>query len=140
VAFTGGIGLAACASAPIRPPTLQVAGLRVGDLGLTGVALDVRFRLRNPNEKAIRIERFEYDLEVNGHRLGRGFETHAIRVDAFQEEEIVSRFDLNLLSLPAAVRTILGEREIAAHVEGLFFIKGQEPMPFASGARIDLAR
>ena len=132
--------LGACASAPVRPPTMQVAGLRVGDLGLTGVALDVKFRVRNPNHKAIKIDRFEYDLVVNGRRLGRGFQAEPVRIEPFRDEEVVSRFDLNLLSLPGAVKSMLGEREVDAHVEGVFFMKGQDPWPFASDARISLGR
>ncbi len=131
---------AACASAPLRPPTMQVAGLKVGDMGLTGVALDVKFRVRNPNEKAIKIERFDYELVVNGQRLGKGFQPYGVKVEAFRDEEVVSRFDLNLLSLPGVVKSVLGEKQADAHVEGLFYIKGQDPMPFASDARIDLSR
>ena len=130
----------ACASAALRPPTMQVAGLKVGDMGLTGVALEVRFRVRNPNEKAIKIDRFEYDLVVNGQRLGRGFQPYMVKVEAFQDEEVVSRFDLNLLSLPGVVKSVLGEKQADAHVEGLFYIKGQDPLPFAADARIDLSR
>ena len=131
---------AACASAPVHPPTLQVAGLKVGDMGLTGVALDVRFRVRNPNEKAIKIDRFEYELAVNGQRLGRGFEARPLQIESFEEAEIVSRFDLNLLSLPGVVRSVLSEKVVAAHVEGLFHVKGRDPMPFASDAQVDLAK
>jgi LEA14-like dessication related protein len=117
-----------------------VAGLRVGDVGLTGVALELRFRVRNPNQKKIKVDRFEYDLTVNGQRMGRGFEANSLEIEPFQDEEVVSRFDLNLLSLPGAVKSVLGEKVVAAHVEGVFYIKGQSPLPFASDAQIDLAR
>ena len=130
----------ACASAPLQPPTLQVAGLKVGDMGLTGVSLDVKFRVRNPNQKAIKIDRFEYELVMNGQRLGKGFQPYGVQVEPFQDQEVVSRFDLNLLSLPGVVKSVLGEKEADAHVEGLFYIKGQPPLPFASDARIDLSR
>ena len=130
----------ACASAPVQPPTLQVAGLKVGDMGLTGVSLDVKFKVRNPNQKAIKIDRFEYELVVNGHRLGKGFQPYGVKVEPFEDQEVVSRFDLNLLSLPGVVKSVLGEKEADAHVEGLFYIKGQPPLPFASDARIDLSR
>jgi len=132
--------LSACASAPIQPPTLQVAGLKVGDMGLTGVALDVRFRVRNPNPNVIKIDRFEYELAVNGQRLGRGFEARPLKIESFQDAEVVSRFDLNLLSLPGVVKSVLGEKVVAAHVEGLFHVKGRDPMPFASDAQVDLAK
>jgi LEA14-like dessication related protein len=135
----GGL-VAACASAPVQPPTLQVAGLKVGDMGLTGVSLEVKFRVRNPNQSAIKIERFDYELVVNGQRLGKGYQPYGLKVEAYRDEEVVSRFDLNLLSLPGVVKSVLGEKQADAHVEGLFYIKGQDPVPFASDARIDLSR
>jgi LEA14-like dessication related protein len=134
------LALSACASAPIQPPTLQVAGLKVGDMGLTGVALDVRFRVRNPNPNAIKIDRFEYELVMNGQPLGRGFEARPLKIESFQDAEIVSRFDLNLLSLPGVVKSVLGEKVVAAHVEGLFHVKGRDPLPFASDAQVDLVQ
>ena len=132
--------LAACASAPLRPPTLQVAGLAVGDMGLTGVSLDVKFRVRNPNEKAIKVERFEYELAVNGQSLGRGFQPYDVKIEPFEDREVVSRFDLNLLKVPGVVKSVLGEKQVDAHVEGLFYLKGQSPLPFSSDARIDLSK
>jgi len=130
----------ACTSAPLRPPTMQVAGLKMGDMGITGVSLDVRFRVRNPNEKAIKIERFEYDLSVNGQNLGHGFQPYDVKIESFEDREVVSRFDLNLLRLPGVVKSVLGEKQVDAHVEGLFHVKGQGPLPFASDARIDLSK
>ncbi|HEY5906713.1 MAG TPA: LEA type 2 family protein [Vicinamibacteria bacterium] len=130
----------ACASAPLRPPSMQVAGLKVGEMGLTGVSLDVRFRVRNPNERAIKIERFEYELAVNGQNMGRGFQPYDVKIEPFEDREVVSRFDLNLLKLPGVVKSVLGEKQVDAHVEGLFYVKGTSPLPFSSDARIDIGK
>jgi LEA14-like dessication related protein len=131
---------AACASAPLRPPTMQVAGLKVGDMGITGMSLDVKFRVRNPNERAIKVERFEYELSVNGQNLGRGFQPYDVKIESYEDREVVSRFDLNLLKLPGVVKSVLGEKQVDAHVEGLFHVKGSSPLPFSSDARIDLSK
>jgi hypothetical protein len=61
-----------CASAPVQPPTLQVAGLKVGDVGLTGVSLEVKFRVRNPNQKAVKIDRFIRDVEASMKAATKG--------------------------------------------------------------------
>ena len=141
LAATGlALALAACASAPVQPPTMQVAGLRVGKMGLTGVALDVNFRVRNPNQKAVDIERFEYDLFVNGQRLGKGYQPSRVKIEPFADQQVVSRFDLNLLRLPGAVKAILGEDRVDAHVEGVFFIKGSGPTPFQADAQVALGK
>lgn len=130
--------LGACASAPVQPPTMQVAGLRLGQLGLTGISLDVNFRVRNPNPKAIDIERFEYDLFLNGQRLGKGYEPRRLKIRAYADEQVVSRFDLNLLSLAGAVKAVLDEDLVDARVEGVFFIKGSESTPFQAQAQVSL--
>jgi LEA14-like dessication related protein len=132
--------LAACASAPVSPPTLQMTGLRLNRMSLAGAELDVKFRIRNPNERDIRVERLEYELYVNQQRLGKGFQPWSVKLGRYEEAEVTSRFDLSLLSVPFAVKSILDRDEVDAHVEGAFFVKGQKPMPFASDARVNLRR
>ena len=62
--------LAACAT--VKAPTLQLEKLGSPHLGITGGELEVVFAVRNPNPDDLLIERFEYELELNGRRVGRG--------------------------------------------------------------------
>ena len=91
--------LALAASAcGVKAPILAVDGLKVGDMGITGVALDVRFRVRNPNPEPLNIDRMEYELFVNGNRLGRGFDSKGLPLEGFGEGKVQSRVDVNFLS------------------------------------------
>jgi LEA14-like dessication related protein len=132
--------LSGCAS--VEPPKLWVEGLRLGDVGINGATLDVRFRVRNPNSEPLLIERFEYELQLNGHRVGRGFEPDPVTIEPFREERVASRFDLDFFHVPGAVRDLLDEDRAQARVRGIFYVrhKGHEPerVHFDAEADVDL--
>ena len=133
--------MSACAT--VKAPILAVDGLKVGDMGLSGVAVDVGFRVRNPNPEPIRIERFEYELFVNGNRLGRGFESKGLDLEGYGETKVRTRFDVNLLSLPGAVKDVLGQDRVKARAKGKFYATGsfgKKELGFDSDAEVDIGR
>jgi LEA14-like dessication related protein len=113
--------VASCAS--LKAPTLQVDALKVGDMGITGAALDITFRVRNPNPEPIVVERFEYELELNGHDLGRGYAPTGFELEGFAEDKVTSRFDIDILSLPGAVKRVLDRKQGKARVKGHFYAR-----------------
>jgi LEA14-like dessication related protein len=130
---------AACAS--LKPPTLAVDGLKVGDMGLSGVALDVGFRIRNPNPEPLRIERFEYELFVNGSSLGHGYEPKGVELAGYGEAKVVSRFDVNAMKLPGAVLKVLRQDKVRARAKGRYFTSGSfghKELGFDSDVEVDL--
>jgi len=139
-----GLALAAClapACATVKAPILAVDGLKVGDMGITGVALEVRFRVRNPNPEPLNIDRMEYELFVNGNRLGRGFEAKGLQLAGFAEGKVESRFDVNFLSLPGVVKDLLREDRVKARVKGHFYTsgaQGNKRLGFDADANVDL--
>jgi LEA14-like dessication related protein len=143
VALLAAAALAPGCAATLRPPTLQVERLDVERVRVTGAVMDVLFRVRNVNPDPILIESFEYDLVLNGHRLGRGYYAEPVPIDAFGDERVVSRFDLNFLSLPGTVRAILEHDRARARVDGRFYVRrgrSRETLPFSSDAEVDLRR
>jgi LEA14-like dessication related protein len=133
--------LLAQACSTLKPPTLAVDGLRVGDMGVTGVALDVGFRLRNPNPEPLRIERFEYELLVNGSSLGHGYEPKGVDLAGYGEAKVVSRFDVNALKLPGAVLKVLRQDKVRARAKGRYFTSGSfghKELGFDSDVDVDL--
>jgi len=141
-----GLALAAClapACATVKAPILAVDGLKIGDMGITGVALGVRFRVRNPNPEPLNIDRLEYELFLNGNRLGRGFESKGLQLAGFGEGKVESRFDVNFLSLPGAVKDLLREDKVKARVKGQFYTSGaygNKRLGFDADADVDLQR
>jgi LEA14-like dessication related protein len=143
VAAAIAVVLLASGCASVKSPILAVDGVKVGDMGLSGVAVDVGFRIRNPNPEPLRIERFEYELFVNGNRLGRGFESKGLDLEGYGETKVRTRFDVNLLSLPGAVKDVLGQDRVKARAKGKFYATGsfgRKELGFDSDAEVDLRR
>jgi len=138
-----GLALLLGACATVKAPILQVEGLKMGKVGVTGAGMEVAFRVRNPNPESVLVERFDYELFLNGHRLGRGFQPDAVDLPGFKDERVVSRFDLNFLSLPGAVKAVLEDDRAKAKVKGHFYVRrgsGLKRMGFSSDAEVKINR
>jgi LEA14-like dessication related protein len=135
-------GLTSCAS--MKTPVLQVEGLHFDKVRVTGAGFNVNFRVQNPNPEALVIERFEYELKLNGRRLGRGYHTEAIRLDGFKDERLQSRFALNFLSVPGAVREVLDDNNANVEVKGDFYVVresgGLKKMGFKNNAKVNVGQ
>jgi LEA14-like dessication related protein len=134
------LAVAGCASA-IKPFKLTVERLAVKKINITGMAMDVDFVVRNPNPDALRIERFEYDLKLNGQRLGTGYHADAIDLAGFGEAKVTSRFDLGFLQIPGTVKAILDGHRAEAAVQGTFYVDrngGLRKVPFRSTADVPI--
>jgi len=137
------LALLASGCAGLKAPTLSVDSLKMGDMGITGAALNVGFRVRNPNPEAVVIEKMDYELFLNGKRLGRGYEPKGFTLEGFAEDKIMSRFDINLLSLPAAVKEVLDDDRGKARVKGHFYVRrgdGLKKLGFDADAVVDLRK
>jgi LEA14-like dessication related protein len=121
VALVGTVALGGCAS--LKAPTLQVDGIKMRDMGITGASLDITFRVRNPNPEKLTVDKLEYELSLNGQRLGRGYEAHGFELEGFAEEKITSQFDVNMLTLPLAVKNTIEDKDGEASVKGHFYVR-----------------
>ena len=135
-------GLASCAS--VKTPVLMVEGLHFDKVRLSGAGFDVNFRVQNPNPEPLVIERFVYELKLNGRRLGRGSHTEPVRLDGFRDERLRSRFNVNFLSLPGAVREVLDDDRASIQVKGDFYVRREsgdiKKLGFKHNGRVDLGR
>ena len=131
-----------CAS--LQPPRIQVQRLGRPQVGLTGATLEVTFSVRNPNPDPITIERVHYDLILNGVRVGDGFITQSVEVAGFGEARMSSRFDLNYLRVPGAVKSIVDRDRVDARTRGRFYMRRDggrvRRVNFSSEATLDFDR
>jgi LEA14-like dessication related protein len=114
--------LSGCAAA-IHAPRLGVERLAVDRFKVVGLSMDVDFRILNPNPAELMIESFEYDVVVNGVRLGRGYQREPLQLAPFGERPVRSRFTLNFLTLPIGVREVLAEERVHARVHTTFYVR-----------------
>jgi LEA14-like dessication related protein len=140
-AITGAAAMGCGPSA--ERPLLTATGLKFHKPGVSGLPVDVTFRVQNPNPKPLDIQRFSYDVFVNDHSIGRGFVPEALLLDAFKERQMTSRFNINYFAIPGAVKQILDQDRINATVRGTFYLKGRfstRQLPFESTGVIPLGR
>ncbi|MEO8362480.1 MAG: LEA type 2 family protein [Vicinamibacteria bacterium] len=133
--------LSACAS--IRPPAVRISGLRLDGVSLTGARIDVGLNIRNVNSDDLNIERFEYEVKVNGRVLGHGFQADPLVLRGFAEDKVTSRLDVNLLRLPGAVKDVLDRDRVNAEVNGTFYVRqgsGIRKVKFGTEGEVDLNR
>lgn len=136
--------LTAAGCATLQPPRVQVQRLGQPQVGLTGATFDVTFSVRNPNPDSITIERVQYDLFLNGVRVGDGFITQSVEVAGFGEARMTSRFDLNYLRVPGAAKSIMDRDRVDARTRGRFFMRRDggrvRRVSFSSNASLDFDR
>lgn len=133
---------AACGPA-IKPPVLQVDKIKVEKARITGLGLDVHFRVQNAEPETLYIDRFEYELKLNGYRLGRGYYPEALTLEGFASEPVISHFQLNWLSLPGSVKSVLDHDRAKAEVKGKFYVRrggGLDEIGFKTRAEVRLRR
>jgi len=136
-----GLFLSACAS--IKPPSVRVSGLHLDGVSLTGARVDVGMHVRNVNPEDLRIERFDYEIKLNGRVLGHGFQSEPLMLRGFEEDSVVSRVDVNLLRIPGAVKNALDRDRVKAEIKGTFYIRegsGLRKVKFGSNGEVDLNR
>ena len=138
------VAVAAVGCASTRAPTLMVSKLGFEKAGITGARLRVDFRVRNPNPEPLDVENFEYELKLNGQRLGRGYQSDGFHLAGFADRDVSSGFDLNYLSLPGSVRAILDRDSAKAEVKGKFYVRGDggnlRALGFKSKADVRISR
>jgi LEA14-like dessication related protein len=133
--------LSACAS--MKTPSVRVAGIHLDGVSLTGARVDVGLDIRNVNPQDLQIERFEYEIKLNGQVIGRGFQSEPLMLAGFKEDKVVSRVDVNFLKIPGAVQRVLDRDRVDAEVKGTFYVKdgsGLRELRFGSRGNVDLNR
>jgi Late embryogenesis abundant protein len=80
--------LAACSlTTKFAPPQLTVAGVQIVSASLWEQRFRVRLHVRNPNDRALAVERLEYALEVEGQPFASGSTTASFVVPPLGETE-----------------------------------------------------
>jgi len=133
--------LTACAS--VKPPAVRVAGIHLNGVSLTGARVDVGLQIRNVNAEDLHIERFEYEVKLNGQVLGRGFNSDPLMLAGFKEDKVVTRVDVNLLKVPGVVKSTLDKDKVDAEIKGTFYVRdgeGIRKVKFGSHGNVDLKR
>jgi len=115
--------LASAACKRPAPPIMTIDAVKAVDWSVTGVALDITFKLRNQNPKQLRVERFDYDLFLNGQLVGHGYQPEGFDIAGFSEQKVNSRLDVSFLKAPFAIKQIFKQKSALAKAKGNFYVK-----------------
>lgn len=138
-----GASFLASACASVKPPSVRVTGIHLDGVSITGARLDVGLHIRNVNPEDMQIERFEYEVKLNGQSLGRGFQSDPLTLGGFKEDQVISRMDVNFLKIPGVVKKSLERDRVDAEVKGAFYVRrgsGVKKIKFGTSGNVDLKR
>lgn len=124
----------------VKPPTLQMTGLKYAATGLTGAKLNVTFSVRNVNPTPLVVESFRYELELDKTSLGTGFYPTRMELAGMAEQKVSSIFDLNYVKVPAAIQSLLQQDHVHARVNCKFFLAGGRTMSYKTEADVQVQK
>ncbi len=108
--LAGCVALAGCAAIPrdLKTPEVSFVGLRAVEASVFEQKLEVRLKVRNPNDLELPVNGLEVDIELAGEPFARGISAREFVVPALGEAE----FDMNVTAnaAPALLRLAGGDR------------------------------
>jgi LEA14-like dessication related protein len=109
--LAGSLVLAGCAAIPrnLQTPEVTFVGLRSIEASVFEQRLEVRLKVRNPNDIELPVNGLEVDVELAGEPFARGLSAREFVVPALGEAE----FDMHVTAnaAPALLRIAGGDRK-----------------------------
>jgi len=111
IGLAGSLVLAGCAGIPrnLQTPEVSFIGLRAVEASVFEQRLEVRLKVRNPNDIELPVNGLEVDIELAGEPFAQGISAREFVVPALGEAE----FDMNVTAnaAPALLRIAGGDRK-----------------------------
>lgn len=125
------------------PPTLRFAGVAVRDASLTGLTLDTRWQLDNPNGVGLSIAALDYAVFVDGRRVVAGAPPLGLQVAARGTTELTFPATVRFLELAPALEAVLSRDTATVRVEGTVGLDtpvGRVGVPLAAEQAFELPK
>lgn len=141
------VGMAGCASA-VRRPEIELAGIRVGGIGLRGASLIAELDISNPNDFTIETDSIAYQLFANTSSTGDEWKpvlqrTYAQRIVIPEDERtrVEIPIEFNYSEMTGAARSILDRGTFNYRIQGNAYVR--EPLkrtiPFTKSGNVSLS-
>jgi LEA14-like dessication related protein len=138
---------AACASA-VRRPEIELAGVRVGGIGLRGASLIAELDINNPNDFTIETDSISYELFANTSSDGETWQpvlqrTYAQRIVIPEDERtrVEIPIEFNYSEMSGAARSVLNRGTFNYRIKGNAYVR--EPLkrtiPFTKSGNVSLS-
>lgn len=138
---------AACAGA-VRRPEIELAGIRVGGIGLRGASLIAELDISNPNDFTIETDSIAYQLFANTSSDGETWHpvlqrTYAQRIVIPEDRKtrVEIPIEFNYSEMTGAARSIMDRGTFNYRIQGNAFVR--EPLrrtiPFTKSGNVSLS-
>jgi LEA14-like dessication related protein len=127
----------------VRPPELFVQKIKMEKIGITGMSMVLTLDLTNANVHPITLRFFEYSLEINGHKFGKGYFNQPLEFKELERRTVESTLNINFFKLPAAIKSIFDQHTVHARMKGKYYLldRGHErDLNFESEADIPISK
>jgi LEA14-like dessication related protein len=98
-------------SAGFSNPTVEVTGVQVLDVGLSGLELGIYFQANNPNPIGLTVETLEYEVRFDGARIGEGSNRRPVALPARGASSFSVTYELSAQEVLSAGLAALSGRE-----------------------------
>jgi LEA14-like dessication related protein len=83
------LAIVGCASwHPVKEPNVTMTHLQAEDVGVFEQQLDLRLRIRNPNEFPLEVQGIRFDMKIGGKPVADGYDNKRFTVPAQGEHEV----------------------------------------------------
>lgn len=121
-----------------KKPELSFAGLDVKSLALTGLTMNAKFSVKNPNSFDISVNKIVYGLKVNGRDFTAGEMNETISVEGDETKVVEVPFKVKYVDLIRTVKNFADKKATSFELTGLVK-SGLFELPFNEKGNIDLA-
>lgn len=129
--------LGACAATSLdRPPEFALADIRPASAGLFEHKLLVMLTIRNPNDAALAIDGYRFDIELNGQPFARGMSGQSLAVDRLSETTTEAMATLSTLDLMRQLLAAPSSDGFRYRLIGTAFAGGRQ-IPFEQAGELD---
>ena len=122
-------------------PDLQFRGVRVNSIGFDGASVDILVDVFNPNSYRLGLERFTYDLAIEGIHWGLGTTDSPLSVDARNSATIQLPLAVSWSKLGQAGREALRTGTVNYGVSGELMVAtalGPVRVPYTKNGRFSV--
>lgn len=119
------LALGACAGAGgTLPPTVQIAGVRLGGAGLLSQELLIDLRVGNPNAVAMKLRGLTFELDINGRHFATGLGYAAVDVAPLATADVAVRGTTDVLGIIRQILTLAEGGRLSYRIHGKAYIGG----------------
>jgi LEA14-like dessication related protein len=120
VALLGGCAtLKEVAASGLEKPSVELTAVDAEGLDLSGVTLQVRLRVDNPNPVALKLATLRYKLAVEDQQVFDGVMPQGVQLAARGPTQVSLPVRLRWLDLPGLAQSFLARREVGCKVSGI---------------------